>query len=73
MRRALLAAGLLALLGCTTRSSSLPPFQRGMTLAHELSRTQNEGYGSEAAFEQLARLKELGVNTVTLVPYGFAR
>lgn len=76
MRCALLAAALLIVPGCgwrATPSSSLPPFQRGMTLAHELSRTKNEGYGSEAAFQQLARLKELGVNTVTLVPYGFTR
>ena len=74
MRRAVLAAALLTLLGCgwgTTKSSSLPSFQRGMTLAHEL-RT-NEGYGSEVAFKQLVRLKELGVNSVTLVPYGFTR
>ena len=73
VRRAFLIAALLALLGCATKPSSLPPFQRGMTLAHELSRTKNEGYGSEAAFKQLARLKELGANSVTLVPYGFTR
>ena len=76
MRRAALAAILLILLGCGSRAtwrSSLPSFQRGMTLAHELSRTSNEGYGSGAAFQQLVRLKELGVNTVTVVPYGFTR
>jgi len=68
--RAVLAAALLALLGCTP--TTLPPFQHGMTLAHEGFRT-NEGYGSEAAFRQLARLKEMGANSVTLVPYGFTR
>lgn len=80
MRRAALTAALLALLGCgwsatgpsPARRSSLPSFQRGMTLAHEGFRT-NEGYGSEAAFQQLVRLKELGANSVTLVPYGFTR
>lgn len=72
MRFALLTTALLALLNCATRASSLPSFQRGMTLAHEGSRT-NQGYGSGEAFEQLARLKEMGVNTVTLVPYGFTR
>ncbi len=72
MRRAVLAAALLALLGCGSAARPLPSFQRGVTLAHELSR-KNEGYGSEAAFKQLARLKELGVNSVTLVPYGFTR
>jgi hypothetical protein len=75
MRRASLTVLLLTLLGCgwgATRSSSLPDFQRGVTLAHEGFRT-NEGYGSEASFRQLARLKELGTNSVTLVPYGFTR
>ncbi|HWM91281.1 MAG TPA: hypothetical protein VN493_10980 [Thermoanaerobaculia bacterium] len=74
MRRAALTAMLLALLGCgwSAKPSSLPSFQRGMTLAHEGFRT-NEGYGSEAAFKQLVRLKELGANSVTLVPYGFTR
>lgn len=71
MRRAFLIAALPALLGCATKSSSLPAFQRGMTLAHEVG--TNEGYGSDAAFKQLVRLKELGVNTVTVVPYGFTR
>lgn len=68
--RAVLAAALLALLGCTPRS--LPSFQRGVTLAHEGFRT-NEGYGSEASFKQLVRLREMGANSVTLVPYGFTR
>ena len=72
MRRAVLAAALLALLGCGSVTKPLPRFQRGVTLAHEGFRT-NEGYGSEAAFKQLARLKELGANSVTLVPYGFTR
>ena len=71
MRRAALTALLLALLSCGSSTRPLPSFQRGMTLAHEL-RT-NQGYGSEAAFKQLVRLKELGVNSVTLVPYGFTR
>jgi hypothetical protein len=70
MRRAIPIALLLALFGCGR--SAPPAFQRGVTLAHELSRT-NEGYGSDAAFRQLARLKELGANSVTLVPYGFTR
>ena len=72
--RAALAAVLLTLLGCgwSATKPSLPGFQRGMTLAHEGFRT-NEGYGSEASFRQLARLKEMGANSVTLVPYGFTR
>lgn len=74
MRRAVLTAMLLVLPGCgwTAKPSSLPAFQRGVTLAHEGFRT-NEGYGSGAAFKQLVRLQELGANSVTLVPYGFTR
>lgn len=48
------------------------PFQRGITLAHEGFRTR-EGYGSDAALAQLARIRKLGADTVTLVPYGFTR
>lgn len=48
------------------------PFHRGITLAHEGFRTQ-EGYGSDAALAQLARIRKLGANAVTLVPYGFTR
>lgn len=47
-------------------------FHRGITLAHEGFRTQ-EGYGSDAALAQLARIRKLGANAVTLVPYGFTR
>lgn len=74
MRRAVVTAMLLALLGCgwSAKPSSLPAFQRGVTLAHEGFRS-NEGYGSGAAFQQLVRLKKLGANSVTLVPYGFTR
>jgi hypothetical protein len=54
------------------RTAAALPFQRGITLAHEGFRT-NEGYGSDAALAQLARLKKLGANSVTLVPYGFTR
>lgn len=54
------------------RGRSALPFQRGITLAHEGFRTQ-EGYGSDAALAQLARIRKLGANAVTLVPYGFTR
>lgn len=54
------------------RDRSVLPFQRGITLAHEGFRTQ-EGYGSDSALAQLARIRKLGANAVTLVPYGFTR
>jgi hypothetical protein len=76
---ALAAAGLLlaamadrALERSGSKASALP-FLRGVTLAHEGFRghRSDEGYGSAAALAQLARLRKLGANSVTLVPYGF--
>jgi hypothetical protein len=66
----LLAAGSGPEAGAARRKAL--PFQKGITLAHEGFRS-GEGYGSAAAFAQLARLKALGANSVTLVPYGFTR
>jgi hypothetical protein len=54
------------------RKASALPFQKGVTLAHEGFRS-GEGYGSDTALAQLARLRKLGANSVTLVPYGFTR
>jgi hypothetical protein len=75
MRRVLLL--LLLLLAAGPRPEAGParkalPFQKGITLAHEGFRS-GEGYGSDAAFAQLARIKALGASSVTLVPYGFTR
>jgi hypothetical protein len=76
MRRALVLVLLLLTAGSQpeagpARRTALP-FQKGITLAHEGFRS-GEGYGSDAAFAQLARIKELGANSVTLVPYGFTK
>jgi hypothetical protein len=68
----LLSAGPRPEAGAARRKASALPFQKGITLAHEGFRS-GEGYGSQAAFAQLARIKALGANSVTLVPYGFTR
>jgi hypothetical protein len=68
----LLLAGSRPEAGAARRKAPALPFQKGITLAHEGFRS-NEGYGSAAAFAQLARIKALGANSVTLVPYGFTR
>jgi hypothetical protein len=48
----------------------LSGFLRGISFSHEVRR---EGYGSDAALKQLARMRALGANAVSLVPYGFTR
>lgn len=68
----LLTAGPQPEAGPARRKAAALPFQKGITLAHEGFRS-GEGYGSNAAFAQLARIKALGANSVTLVPYGFTR
>jgi hypothetical protein len=65
-------AGLKPEAGPARRKASSLPFQKGITLAHEGFRS-GEGYGSDAALAQLGRLRQLGANSVTLVPYGFTR
>jgi hypothetical protein len=78
MRRALVLILLLLTAGPQSearparRKASALPFHKGITLAHEGFRS-GDGYGSGAAFAQLARIKALGANSVTLVPYGFTR
>jgi hypothetical protein len=45
-------------------------FLRGISFSHEVRR---EGYGSDVAATQLVRMKNLGANAVSIVPYGFTR
>ncbi|HKH44311.1 MAG TPA: hypothetical protein VKM72_06590 [Thermoanaerobaculia bacterium] len=49
---------------------NLAGFLRGISFSHEVRR---EGYGSDAAAAQLARIRALGANAVSIVPYGFTR
>lgn len=53
--------------------ASSPPafFHRGISFSHEVA--GNWGYGSDRAREQLKRIRELGANSVALVPYAFTR
>jgi len=48
----------------------LAGFLRGISFSHEVRR---EGYGSDTAMAQLARMRALGANAVSIVPYGFTR
>jgi hypothetical protein len=48
------------------------PFLKGITLSHE-GFHGGDGYGSDTALAQLERMRKLGANSVTLVPYGFTR
>ncbi|HYU34488.1 MAG TPA: hypothetical protein VEW48_20235 [Thermoanaerobaculia bacterium] len=48
----------------------LSGFLRGISFSHEVRRA---GYGSDAAAAQLARMRALGANAVSIVPYGFTR
>jgi hypothetical protein len=45
-------------------------FFRGISFSHEVRR---EGYGTDVAAAQLVRMKALGANAVSIVPYGFTR
>jgi len=70
--RLLLLAALLA--ACTTPA---PPAriekQNGMSYACAFSRERDVRYGSAASREALRELKELGVNWISITPFGFHR
>src|SRR6185436_19897380 len=70
--RLLLIAALLA--SCTTPA---PPArlekQRGMSYACAFSRERDVRYGSPASAEALRDLKKLGVNWISIMPFGFHR
>lgn len=48
----------------------LSGFLRGISFSHEV---RSSGYGSDVAAAQLARIRALGANAVSIVPYGFTR
>ncbi len=58
-------------------NSSHSPFpggkHRGMSYEHSLSSDDGVGYGSKASAQSLMRLKELGVNWISITPFGFQR
>jgi hypothetical protein len=51
--------------------SDVQPFQRGVCYAHAWSRNGDVGYGSATSQKTLARLKHLGVDWISLTPFGF--
>jgi len=72
MRRAavLVCAGLLAASTASARHDA-HPFQRGICYAHAWSRDGDVGYGSAVSQKTLARLHRLGVEWISLTPFGF--
>ncbi|MBI3292437.1 MAG: hypothetical protein HYZ73_06475 [Elusimicrobia bacterium] len=46
-----------------------PVFQKGMCLAHV--HREGQGYGSSASYEELKKLQALGVEWVSLTPFGY--
>jgi hypothetical protein len=44
---------------------------RGISYAHGLRRPENRGYGSEASAASLGVLEELGVDWISITPFGF--
>ena len=71
MRLLLLAAAVAA---CTTDTSRvLPEKQQGMSYACGFSRERDIRYGSPASAESLRELKSLGVNWISIMPFGFHR
>ena len=53
--------------------AAVPEKQRGMSYAAAFSRDRDIRYGSAASAEALADLKELGVNWISITPFGFHR
>lgn len=48
------------------------PYQKGFNFAHEGYQIYN-GYGSRKAHESVMRLKQLGANSISIVPYSYMR
>jgi hypothetical protein len=46
-------------------------YHRGISFSHEVG--GRWGYGSDRGLEQLQRIRDLGANTIALVPYAFTR
>jgi hypothetical protein len=46
-------------------------YHRGISFSHEVG--GRWGYGSDRGLEQLRRIRDLGANTIALVPYAFTR
>ena len=71
----------LPVLACGRSSTAEPSrepivvgeMQRGISYAHATGRRRNRGYGSPASTESLQVLKDLGVNWISITPYGFQR
>jgi len=60
--------------GCVPGVPTLPPdVQRGMSFAHSWERGGAAGYGTPAAQRSLRELRGLGVDWVSITPFGYVR
>ena len=59
---------------CETDVAALPShIQQGMSLAHNYQRAGTRGYGTKTSEATLKELVDLGVEWVSLTPFGFMR
>lgn len=56
----------------TNNQNDLLPYLKGFNFAHEGYRVYN-GYGSRKATQALSHLKNMGVNSIAMVPYSYMR
>jgi hypothetical protein len=67
----------LSMAGCGVQGAALsgPAFadgrHRGMSYAHAWRRSENRGYGTRESEESLRILSDLGVNWISVTPFGF--
>ena len=64
-------AALVSLASAAGRAKDAAPFQRGVCYAHAWRGGGDEGYGSATSQKTLERLKRLGVEWISLTPFGF--
>ena len=68
-----LACGRSSTVGPSPEPIVVGEMQRGVSYAHATGRRRNRGYGSPASAESLQVLQDLGVNWISITPYGFQR
>jgi arabinogalactan endo-1,4-beta-galactosidase len=65
------AASLVLLAAAVARPESPRPFAHGICFAHAWHDGKTRGYGTEVARASLQRLKALGVDAISLTPFGY--
>ncbi|MSP59347.1 MAG: glycoside hydrolase [Myxococcales bacterium] len=72
--RRVIRSALLVIVALQQAARAAPgpaPFQRGVCYAHTWRDGGRDGYGSEASAKTLGRLRALGVEWLSLTPFGF--